>query len=55
MGINIVTRSQYLGVFFGDRAAEDSWLAEKVQEWTDLVKTLLGVARNHLQSTYAGL
>ena len=30
-GMKIVTGSRYLGDFIGDRAAEDSWLAEKVQ------------------------
>ena len=30
-------------------------LAEKVQGWVELVKTLSGVACNHLQSAYAGL
>ena len=31
MGITVVTGSWYLGVFFGNRVVEDSWLAEKVQ------------------------
>ena len=30
MGVKIVTGSWYLGIFVIDRAAEDSWLAEKV-------------------------
>ena len=55
VGIKIVTGSQYLGGFVGDRAAEDSWLAEKFQGWTELVKTLSGVVRKHPQSAYAGL
>ena len=42
-----------LGV--SSRAAEDSWLAEKVQEWMESAKYLLGVAHNHPQSAYAGL
>ena len=55
MGIKIVTGSCYLGVFVRDRAAEDSWLAEKVQGWKELAKTLLGVDRKHRQSAYTGL
>ena len=55
MGIKIVTGGHCLGGFVGDRVAEDSWLVEKVQGWTELVKTLLGVARKHPQSAYAGL
>ena len=31
MGVKIVTGSRYLGGFVGDRAAENSWLTEKVQ------------------------
>ena len=53
--MKIVTGSQYLGGFVGDRAAKDSWLAEKVHGWTESVKTLSGVTRKHPQSTYAGL
>ena len=44
-----------LGVFVVNRAAEDIWLAKKVQGWTELVKTLSGVSRKHPQSAYAGL
>ena len=55
MGIKIVTVSRYLGGFVGYRAAEDSWLAEKVQGWTEAVKNLPGVARNHPHTAYAGL
>ena len=55
MGINIVTRIQYLGDFVGKRAAEDSWLAAKVQGWTELVKTLPWVAHKHPQSAYVGM
>ena len=55
MGMKIMTESWYLGGFVRYRAAEESWLAEKVQGWTESVKTLLGVAHKHLQSTYARL
>ena len=55
MGIKVVTGIRYLGGVVRDREAEDSWLAEKVQGWTESVKTLLGVARKHPQSAYAGL
>ena len=48
MGIKVVKGSCYLGVFFGNREAEDNWLMEKVQGWKKLVKTLSGIARNHL-------
>ena len=44
MGVNIVTGSWYLGGFVGDRSAEDSWMEEKFQGWTESVKTLTGVA-----------
>ena len=55
MGVNIVTGSQYFGVFVGDKAVEESWLDEKVQEWAESVKTLAGVTRKNPQSAYAGL
>ena len=44
MGIRIVFWSLFLGGFIGNRAAEDSWLAAKVQGWTESLKSLLGVA-----------
>ena len=55
MGIKVVTGSCYLGGFVGDRAAEEIWIEEKVQGWTESVKTQSGVARNHPQYAYAGL
>ena len=55
IGMKIVTGSWYLGVFVGDRAAKDSCLTEKIQGWAESLKTLLGVAHRHLQSTYSGL
>ena len=55
MGMNIVAGGRYLGGFVGNRAAEDSWLAEKVQGWTESVKTFPGVARKHPQPAYSGL
>ena len=55
MGVKIVTGSRYLGGFVGDRAAEDIWMAEKVQGWAESVKTLAAVARKHQQYAYAGL
>ena len=48
MVIKVVTGSRYLGVFVGYREAEDSWMAEKVQGWTESVKTLSGVTYKHL-------
>ena len=55
MGVKIVTGSRYLGVFVGDRAAEDSWMAEKVMGWAESAKTLTGAVLKHPQSAYAGL
>ena len=55
MGLKVVTGSQYLGGFIGDGAAENSWLARKVDGWGESVGTLAGVSRKHLQSAYAGL
>ena len=55
MGVKIVTGSWYLGVFVGDKAAEDSWLVEKVQDWAESVKTLVGVTFKHRQSAFAVL
>ena len=51
----IVTGSRYLWGFFGDGAAEDSWLADKVQIWADSVKTLAGLARKYPQLAYVVL
>ena len=47
--------SHYLGSFIDDREADTTWLANKVQGWTDLARTLSGVSRKHQQSAYAGL
>ena len=55
MEIKVITGSCYLGGFFGNRETDNSWMEEKVQGWTELVKTLSGVAQKHLQSAYAGL
>ena len=48
ISMKVVTGSRYLGGFISDREAEDKWLVEKVQVWAELVKTLSGVARNHM-------
>ena len=55
MGIKIITGSPYLGIFVGDRAAEDRWLAEMVQYWKESMKTLSRVTCNHQQSAYTGM
>ena len=55
MGIKIFNRSWYLGGFVGDRAAEDGWLAEKVQGWKEPAKTLSGVTHKHPRYDYTGL
>ena len=47
IGMNIVTESQYLGGFVGFRAAKNSWMAEKVQGWSESVKTPIGVFCKH--------
>ena len=49
MGLKVVTGSCYLGSFIGNREAETTWLAEKVQGWIELVRTLSGVAHKHPQ------
>ena len=51
----VVTRSWYLGGFIRDGAAENSWLARKVEEWAESVETLVRVSYKHPQSTYARL
>ena len=55
MEVKVVAGSGCLGGYVGDREAEDSWLAEKVQGWIEKVKTLSGVALKHPQSAYSGL
>ena len=42
MGIKVVTDRRYLRIFVGDREAEDSWMVEKVQGWSESVKILSG-------------
>ena len=53
--LQIVTGSRYHRGLVGSKAAQDCWLGEKVEVWQDLVATLAGVARQHLQTAYAGL
>ena len=53
--LQIVTRSRYHGGFVGSKSSQDYWLGEKVEGWRDSVFTLTGVARQHLQTAYAGL
>ena len=55
VGLKVVTGSRYLGNFIDDQEEEITWLVRKVQGWTDLVRTLLGVAQKHPQSAYTGL
>ena len=55
MEIQVVTGSQYLGGFVGERSAEVGWIKAKVEGWAESVRTLAGVARKHPQSAYAGL
>ena len=55
VGIKVVTGCQYLGVFVGDRETKDSWMEENAHGLTEPVKALLGVAKKHPQSAYAGL
>ena len=42
-----VTRLFVNGGFFGFRAAKNSWMAEKVQGWSESVKTPMGVFCKH--------
>ena len=53
MGIQVVTGHRYLGVFIGDKEAEDRWLADKITKWEESVDTLAGVSRKHPKSAYA--
>ena len=55
MGLKVVMGSHNLGGFIGELETETTWLAEKVQEWTELVKKLSGVNCKRPQSAYAGL
>ena len=55
MRLKIVTGSWYLGGFIENGAAENSFLAGKVEGWANSVGTLVGVSRKHLQSTFSGL
>ena len=52
MGMTVVIGSRYLRGFVGDQDADTTWLDEKVQGWTELVRALLGVARKNPQSAY---
>ena len=52
VGLTVVTGSRYFGGFIGDRDADTTWLYEKVQGWTELLRTLSGVACKNLQSAY---
>ena len=54
-GIQIVTRSRYLGEFVASELVQDHWLGGKVEGWHDSVATLAGVVRPHPHTTYAGL
>ena len=53
MGVNIVTGSRHLGGFVGYGAAEEIWLAKKVEGWVESLRTLAEVSRKHLQYAYA--
>ena len=50
MGMKVVKGSCYIGGFISDREAETTWLDKKVQWWTELARTLLGVACNNPHS-----
>ena len=54
-GLQIVKGSRYLGVFFGTKEAQDSWMGVNVDGWWAFVDTLVGVACRYLQTAYAGL
>ena len=55
LGIRVATGHRYLGGYIGYREAEGSWLEAKIKGWTEFVAILIGVARNHPHSAYAGL
>ncbi|KAL7461468.1 hypothetical protein ACHAXS_001898, partial [Conticribra weissflogii] len=50
------TRGQrYVGGFIGSDTTRKDWLAPKIQEWVDGVKTLAAVATRFPQTAYAGM
>ena len=53
--MNVITGSRFLGGFIDDQVYGETCLEEKVEGWVALVRTLLGVARKHLKTSYAGL
>ena len=53
--MNVITGSRYLGGFIDDQVFGETCLEEKVEGWVALVRTLLGVDRKHLKTSYAGL
>ena len=53
--MKVVTWSRYIGCFVGNWESETTWLDDKVQGWTDSVRTLYGGVCKHLQLDYAGL
>ena len=55
MGVKLVTGSRYLGGFIGDRESETTWLDEKLQEWIESVRKILGVDYKHPHSDYVVL
>ena len=50
-----MTGNRYLKGFVVSKAAQDSWLVEKVEGWWESVATLDRVARQHLQNAYTVL
>ena len=45
----VVTESCYLGGFIGNRDKDTTWLDEKLQGWSESVRTLSGVDHKNLQ------
>ena len=54
-GLTIVTVSQYLRGLIRETENQDTWLRERVWDWTDIITTMARFVRQHLQSPHAGL
>ena len=53
--LNFVSGSQYLGAHLGLQVELEAWVKPQVEAWAHWVKVLAKIARQHLQSAYAGL
>ena len=53
--LNFVSGSRYLGAYLGPQAELVVWVKPQVDAWAHGVKVLAKIARQHPQSSYAGL